>query len=226
MKIRILTAFGMGLVLLFSLLFLSHVAVSACYVIVGALAIYELGAAMKYSAPIDGNHYWVEFVMLLFSCAAVIVVFSNYLMGYLIILCALVDVGGFTTGKLLGKHAHRVASLKNISPNKSWEGYIVGVICSVGLGIVFFKVLETHLPPKVFWFSLFAWVPAIIGDLYESALKRKLGIKDSADSVLNDKNKLMKLLEYPVKSHGGYLDRMDSFIFVSVAYVIFNSIWQ
>ncbi len=226
MKIRILTAFGMGLVLLFSLLFLPHVAISVCFIIVGALALYELGAAMKYSDPIDSNHYWVEFVMLLFSCAAVIVVFDNYLMGYLIILCALVDVGGFTTGKLLGKKAHRVASLKNISPNKSWEGYIVGVICSVGLGIVFFKVLETHFPAKAFWFCLFAWIPSIIGDLYESALKRRLHVKDSADRVLNGKNKLMKLLEAPVKSHGGYLDRIDSFIFVSVAYVIFNSIWQ
>lgn len=226
MKIRILTAFGMGLILLFSLLFLPHVAVSACYIIVCALATYELGAAMKNTEPIDSDHYWVVFVMLLFSCAAVSVFLNNYLMGYLIILCALVDVGGFTTGKLLGKKAHRVALLKNISPNKSWEGYIVGVICSIGLGILFFKVLEANLPGKAFWFGLMAWLPAIIGDLYESALKRKLGVKDSADCVMNGKNRIMKALEFPVKSHGGYLDRIDSFIFVSVSYVIFNSIWQ
>ena len=227
MKVRVLTGFGIALVLLLALLFLPHSVVSAFYIGICCLAACEIGMAMNYSTSfIGGENCWVECCMVGFSSLAVSLVFDNYLTGYIIILCALVDTGGFTTGKLLKDKAHKVAFLKNISPNKSWEGYIVGIACSVGLGLGFYWLMKDYLPTNAFWFTFMAWIAAISGDLYESALKRQLGVKDSADCVVRSKSRFMKLLERPVKSHGGYLDRIDSFVFASVAYVVFNSFWQ
>lgn len=227
MKIRILAGFGIAIALLLALLFLPHLVVSALFILISAFAVCEIAFATMYSTSLTTvDNCWVEFVMILFSTAAVSLVLDNYLTGYIIILCALMDVGGFTTGKLLGRRAHKVGALKNVSPNKSWEGYIIGTLCSIGFGVLFYMLMQELLPANAFWFAFVAWAAAILGDLYESSLKRQLGLKDSADCIMSSQNHLLKLIEKPVKSHGGYLDRIDSFIFTSVAYVIFNSFWQ
>lgn len=227
MKIRVLAGFGIALAVLLVLLFLPHLVVSALYILICAFATCEIAYAVNYSTSITStDNCWVEFCMVGFSSLAVTLVCDNYLVGYIVILCALMDIGGFVTGKTLGKHSHKVGFLKKISPNKSWEGYIVGSICSVGLGLTFYSLMRDYLPENAFWFTFMAWAAAIFGDLYESSLKRQLGIKDSGDCIMNSRNSFLKLVEKPVRSHGGYLDRIDSFVFASVAYVIFNSFWQ
>jgi phosphatidate cytidylyltransferase len=227
MKIRVLAGFCIALVLLLALLFLPHPVVSALYILICAFAACEIAFAEVYSAQDASSKIcWVEYCMIGFSAMAVTLAFDNFMAGYIIILCALMDVGGFATGKLLRGKAHKVALLKNISPNKSWEGYIVGTICSIGLGACFYWPMRDYLPANTFWFAFVAWIAAIMGDLFESALKRQLGVKDSADRIMSSRAKLLKLAEKPIRSHGGYLDRIDSFIFASVAYVVFNSFWH
>ena len=227
MKIRILAGFGIALALLLGLLFLPHLVVSALCILICAFAVCEIAFASMYSPSVVSiDNCWVECIMIIFSSLAVTLVFDNFLTGFIIILCALMDIGGFTAGKLLGKKAHRVGVLKNVSPNKSWEGFILGTLCSIGFGLLFYWLMRDRLPANALWFTFIAWGAAIFGDLYESSLKRQLGIKDSADCINNSQNSFLKLIEKPLKSHGGYLDRMDSFIFTSVAYVVFNSFWQ
>jgi CDP-diglyceride synthetase len=77
------------------------------------------------------------------------------------------------------------------------------------------------LPKKDFYFSFIAWLPAIFGDLFESKIKRALGIKDSGEVLLNSKFTPFRILELPLASHGGYLDRIDSFSFTVLGYAIF-----
>ena len=225
MKIRILTGFSIALFVLLALVFLPHIAVCTIYLVVCGFALYEMmtGLHWRYS-QVACDHCITEFIFICFSTVAVTLVFSNYMMGYIIVICAAADTAGFTVGKALGKRAHKVSFLKKVSPNKSWEGYIGGVFFSIGIGFAFFTLFKDKLPENAFWFAFFAWLPAIIGDLYESAIKRLLGLKDSADAIWASEQKVMQVFEKPIKSHGGYLDRIDSFIFVSVSYVIFNSI--
>ena len=103
------------------------------------------------------------------------------------------DIAAYFSGKTFGKH--KLAP--TISPGKTWEGAIgavIGVVCyglAVRLGFAFAPV---GLP---LWVLALLAVTAvsIIGDLYESMLKRQAGIKDSSNVL---------------PGHGGVLDRIDS----------------
>ena len=139
---------------------------------------------------------------------------------YLIIVCALSDVGAFTVGMLVGKH--KVKFLREISPKKSWEGYIAGAI---------FPVLAIWLAPLILGLELdlsmrvyvaFGGIIAEVGDLLGSATKRALKMKDSNEVLIN--HRFFRLLEYPMVGHGGYLDRLDSLSLSIVGFAIIRNL--
>lgn len=104
------------------------------------------------------------------------------------------DTGAFCVGSLIGKRK----LFPRISPNKSWEGAIGGVVIAMVVGYVFsifFDVLNIYQ-----WIGLafVVSVSGIFGDLVESLLKRTWGIKDSGNIM---------------PGHGGFLDRFDSSLF-------------
>ena len=103
----------------------------------------------------------------------------------------------------------------HISPNKTWEGTFTGVF----LGIVA-AVLWTNyvLPTATDSLKMcFLWIPlfAVAGDPLESYFKRRAGVKDANDFLL-DKPVIGQIegLLGGQGGHGGYLDRLDSFSFV------------
>ena len=103
------------------------------------------------------------------------------------------DVGCFYVGTRLGKH--KLAP--TVSPNKTIEGAIGGVISAV----FFAEIIGIYI--GVGWFmslllGILCAVFAQIGDLCESLLKRDAGVKDSGDTL---------------PGHGGFLDRTDSYAF-------------
>lgn len=106
------------------------------------------------------------------------------------------DTFAYLGGSLFGKHK----MIARISPGKTWEGTIIGVIIAFGLSFTFKSFL--NIPFPWLWPILGILVPilATLGDLVESLLKRKAGIKDSGQLM---------------PGHGGALDRFDSLIFVS-----------
>lgn len=111
------------------------------------------------------------------------------------------DVGAYFFGSLLGRH--RLAP--QISPKKSWEGFIAGFIGSVLIWAIvpFIPGSGLELPHALVTGAAVA-LAAVIGDLVESRMKREAGVKDSGDSL---------------PGHGGFLDRLDSMILVClVAY--------
>lgn len=104
------------------------------------------------------------------------------------------DIGGYIAGKTMGKHK----LYERISPKKTWEGTLGGVILGMAASLVlsyFFKVLSVYQWLIV---SMLIVVMGSIGDLVESMLKRSLGIKDSGSMI---------------PGHGGFLDRFDGLIF-------------
>lgn len=103
------------------------------------------------------------------------------------------DVAAYFSGKAFGKH--KLAP--SISPGKTWEGAIGAGLGVIIYGLVLRQVFTIELMPIALWVIALLAVAAvsIIGDLYESLLKRKAGIKDSSNIL---------------PGHGGVLDRIDS----------------
>jgi phosphatidate cytidylyltransferase len=116
----------------------------------------------------------------------------------LVILIACNDTFAYFAGVLFGKHK----MAPSISPKKSWEGLIGGLIASlIGGGLVFHLAFETG------WYvgsaiGVMTVVTATCGDLIESAIKRDLAIKDMSNLL---------------PGHGGIMDRLDSALFTAPA---------
>lgn len=103
------------------------------------------------------------------------------------------DTGAYCFGKLLGKHK----LLPKISPGKTWQGAVGGFVCVVGMLVLIDSY--THAPSSMSWsvtlvIAALASVVATAGDLFESWLKRRAGVKDSGSLL---------------PGHGGLLDRFD-----------------
>jgi phosphatidate cytidylyltransferase len=105
------------------------------------------------------------------------------------------DAGAYYTGRALGKH--KLAP--SISPGKTWEGVVGGILAALAMGALAHFWFFRELPLKfILPLAAVMTVLGIFGDLAESALKRGAGAKDAA-----------KLLP----GHGGLLDRLDSLLF-------------
>jgi phosphatidate cytidylyltransferase len=108
------------------------------------------------------------------------------------------DTAAFFVGRLIGRH--RLAPA--ISPGKSWEGFVAGTIA--GVLVTFFALYEQDVitAGESLVLGLAIALAATLGDLFESAIKRDLAVKDSG-----------RLLA----GHGGMLDRIDSLLWAGPA---------
>ena len=109
----------------------------------------------------------------------------------LVVLVGCNDTFAYVFGVLLGKHP----LAPKISPKKTWEGFVGGLVfTSIGSALAFYYLLDHH--PAIGALAGFAGVlAATVGDLVESAIKRDLSIKDMGTLL---------------PGHGGMLDRLDS----------------
>jgi phosphatidate cytidylyltransferase len=113
----------------------------------------------------------------------------------------LTDAGAYFGGRWFGRHP---AGLK-ISPKKTWEGYITGIITALvyTFSVTYFWRPVTGQDPGFSYFELLLFTPlfsliSVIGDLAESAMKRDARVKDSASVI---------------PGHGGLLDLGDAIFF-------------
>lgn len=120
---------------------------------------------------------------------------------YIIILVAGADSGAYFVGKSIGKH--KLAP--KVSPNKTIEGFVGGLViaCLLALAYGYFVLGADKLTWSFILISLVAVIGSVHGDLVESFLKRRTGVKDSSSLI---------------PGHGGILDRIDS---IQVAFTIF-----
>ncbi len=122
------------------------------------------------------------------------------------------DVFAYIFGGLLGGAIFKKSRpFRFVSKNKTWEGTFMGLVCSFLL--VGITLLATGATEYIF---LIAGSLAVVGDLFESFLKRRYKVKDSSEIVV--KNKIFDKFEILVGGrggHGGYLDRIDSIAFTA-----------
>jgi len=124
-------------------------------------------------------------------------------MVWLLVVVALTDVGAFFTGKAIGKH-----QFCPTSPNKTWEGVVGGVVLSTAAATSMVSIYEEMFIANweiVLFVSLLTSIASVFGDLFESFLKRRAGIKDSGTIL---------------PGHGGVLDRIDGYLFGGIIMVI------
>jgi phosphatidate cytidylyltransferase len=117
------------------------------------------------------------------------------LLFYLVLVAQLNDVMQYVWGKLLGKHP----IAPQVSPNKTWEGFIGGTLTAIGVGTLLhwatpFSMLGAAL------MSLAITLMGFAGGLVMSAVKRDRGVKDYGSLI---------------QGHGGVLDRIDSLLFAA-----------
>lgn len=116
------------------------------------------------------------------------------------------DTGAYCSGRLLGRHK----MFERISPKKTWEGEIGGVLLAIVASLCFAWMLPSV--PFYFWlaYGLLIAVAGTFGDLAESMMKRSVHIKDSGNVL---------------PGHGGILDRFDSLLFAAPVAFFFLEIF-
>jgi len=115
-----------------------------------------------------------------------------------VLITALHDIGGYFAGTRFGRHK----MAPSISPGKSWEGFVGGVLACLAGGVLFAYLHPDLDIAEALGLAGVSAVLAPLGDLVESLVKRELGIKDSG-----------RLLP----GHGGLLDRLDAILFAAPA---------
>jgi phosphatidate cytidylyltransferase len=114
---------------------------------------------------------------------------------FVVFLTEINDVMQFTWGKLFGRHK----IIPKISPNKTWEGFIGGIISTTIIGF-FLGFLTPLKGSELIFVSFMVAVSGFIGDVVMSSIKRDVGVKDTGNLI---------------PGHGGILDRIDSLIYTA-----------
>ena len=114
------------------------------------------------------------------------------------------DSFAYLVGKAIGRHPFA----PRISPKKTWEGTIGGIVAATVCGLIAVPLLNLPAFAGLLLGGAIA-VVAVLGDLAESFIKRQVAIKDSGALI---------------PGHGGALDRVDSLLF-AVTLVYYVSIW-
>lgn len=159
------------------------------------------------------NKGWLLVGVLVLPIAAVAIFFlrhhapqhSSWLLLYALTVVWVMDIGAYFTGRKFGKR--KLAPL--ISPGKSWEGVYGGLACAA---VLFVLVSVLGQWPEgtglmLFLATVFSAAASVVGDLFESRLKRAAGMKDSSQLL---------------PGHGGVLDRIDGVI---AALPVFAFFW-
>ena len=142
---------------------------------------------------------------------------GRYLLVYMVLVTKCSDIGayctGMTTHKLSGGKNHKIAP--RLSPGKSWEGFIGGMVLSVVVALILEKQLGAKLsfngkdvitPYAAIGMGMIAATLGFIGDVCESIFKRTAEVKDSGNTI---------------PGMGGVLDVLDSLILVAPLYYLY-----
>ena len=157
---------------------------------------------------------YIPFLLHFLVCLALLFDPANFLPNtgllmvlWVVIVAKFTDVGGLIVGKKWGK----TQMAPQISPRKTWEGTIGGIVLSATVGTIFVAFFRSQMPEnfsitKSFFYAIPLASLAIVSDLVESAMKRRAKVKDSGTSI---------------PGIGGWFDLTDSIILTApIAYLI------
>lgn len=159
--------------------------------------LYSMGGLIYISLPlgllIELRTQWSEDIRSLSYTVPLLIIFSLWIN----------DTIAYIVGSIIGK-----TPLSKISPKKTWEGTIGGVILTIIVICLLASFTKRILIVDAGIMAGIAAITGTLGDLFESKLKRMAGVKDSGSIM---------------PGHGGFLDRFDSLLFASLAVWIYAS---
>lgn len=148
---------------------------------------------------------FVIFLGIILNLLTNILIYEKAYFFMLIIITILTDTFAYFTGIAIGKH-----KVTKISPKKSLEGYIGGIVMGTIITSIYYMTFIGAAPlTKVVPVIALLALAAEIGDLFFSAIKRKADVKDFSNLI---------------PGHGGVLDRIDSLTFVTMVFVLLYGI--
>ena len=203
-----------GLVLSISIVVNPDFATIPSFLIILFMAFVLLSILLK--VPSSDSAHWVAFYCLgliyIGVCLTLIIPLRDLNNGpYLVILVLAAtwanDTLAYITGKTIGRHK----MAPSLSPSKTWEGFLGGLLGSI-LACYLMKsfFIQTIDTSAAILIGLASGIIGPIGDLFESLLKRAAGIKDSGNIL---------------PGHGGVLDRIDALIF-NIPLFYFFALWN
>jgi len=163
-----------------------------------------MGVAYASAVAFNTNLTWKNFLPFIYPTAGMLFIFTMYQeygvisLLWLLVLVAMTDVGAYTVGKNIGK-----TPFCKTSPNKTMEGVLGGIAVATISGMFLgLSIVDWNISLVI---SFFVATSSIFGDLYESSLKRKAGVKDSGNIL---------------PGHGGVLDRIDGYLFGGIVMLV------
>lgn len=153
----------------------------------------------------NSQTYWGYPLVVSFACLILLPLFiessihlyhlpqGKGLIVYLLFLIWASDIGAYLTGKQWGRHK----LIPQVSPGKSWEGVVGGMVLSMVVAVIGHFCFQSTLNLVWFILAFITVVISIFGDLFISILKRRCQLKDTGNII---------------PGHGGILDRLDSLI--------------
>ena len=191
------------IVIIFASIFISMETFITVFLIFTLISTYEANSlyqkiksmGYKYHHPfIPPLYVSVSIIALICIPFSVNDIYNPYLILFSFILIWISDTMSYFFGSLFGKTNLKIEA----SPNKTWEGFFGGLFCSVLFSYVSFNFIQEIFP---FWKTILLGftIPifGLFGDIVQSKIKRKAGVKDSGNII---------------PGHGGLFDRLDSAI--------------
>jgi len=150
------------------------------------------------ATPMNGLKWKLIGLIYIFMPCLSLIWLRDHTKGFEIILWLLAnvwatDIAAYLVGMTIGGWK----LCPSISPNKTWSGFIAGVLAATLVGYITAKLVHSNKPHMLMLMSIVLSIYGQIGDLIESWIKRKFDVKDSGKMI---------------PGHGGILDRVDSLV--------------
>lgn len=216
-RVRVICGFGLFFLALVSMYILDGVPFKIIYGLFALISGIELLSFFKKTVHFKNIVLAIIEVMFLVYSSIFFAQNGAIEVWYIIFGVCGYDIMAYLCGrKLGGKIFKKSRPFPRISKNKTWEGTILGLATATGALAILITILG-----RADYIYLLCSPLALVGDLFESYLKRQFGVKDSNEILI--KNKFFAKLELAVggtKGHGGYLDRIDSAAFATTVLLI------
>ena len=211
-RTRFIVGLGLFIVALLTFYTFDGIPFKVLYGIFSIMAIFELISFLKKHA--SWFCIFLATVETIFITLGAVFIFrvNTTVFWYIVLGIPGYDVFAYLFGKLLGgKVFKKSRPFPRISKNKTWEGTILGLLMSFLLVALMIAARQSFTTE---WIFLLCGPLALVGDIFESFLKRQFKVKDSNELLI--KNKFFSRVELLMggsSGHGGFLDRIDSSAF-------------
>lgn len=220
-KVRVSVGLGMFIVALVALYTFDAIPFKIIYALFSLVSVVELISFFKRGFSYQRLTLAMIEIILLVCGAVFIAKIDVGHFWYIILGVPGYDIFAYLSGKVFGgKIFKKSRPFPKISKNKTWEGTVLGLSVATAMVAI---LMSTWGDFGTDWMYLMCGPLALIGDLYESFLKRRFKVKDSNEIII--KNKWLKRLEILVggsEGHGGFLDRVDSTAFACTILLIIS----